>query len=531
MKRKAKIASLLLTAVLLCSLCACGETDKTKATTGALSTTVHTVTTAPKRVPTLADCTAVDGMVSHTSAKNYSYAEANGVVSTRNLLFVPAGTVIGSEKRMAVYTYDTDLLLDTALVKACGQSTVGEYIVMMAEGSLTIPADCYIRVSVQESLESVTLTYPAAREKEVRVYNVEYETYQRDYDRILPLVSASKDTVNYVFITDVHHDQNNISAAQRASLKKQVQQAVKMANESDAIDFVVVGGDNTSGHYPNKQTSLNYTNAVFAPLKECKKPVLMLMGNHDDNSYSCNEKKYVQADADNLISKVQWNNAILKVYAPENIVHDSKNENSAYYYYDLPGKKTRLVCLDAIDYAQETDENGTILASSLELNDTGNSRVGRSSWGYSARQLQWLATEALTAGEGWDYIFLSHMNAQSSYRYGDELLQMMTAFRERTSYTDDEIGTVDFTAATGEILVYQHGHGHAEMTTLLDGPDVWRVETATANIAQLTNNKKGSANYRAFETDTECCFDVMAVGKDVVKKYAFGAGKDAELTE
>lgn len=511
---------------LLCSLCACGKTDATEA-----ATTVHTVPTAPKRVPTPVDCGTVDGMVSHTSAKAYSYVESDGIVSTRNLLFIPAGTVIASEKRMSVYTYDTQLSLDTALVKDCGQSTVGDYIVMMAEGSLTIPKDCYIRVAVEESLENVTLTYPTARENEVRVYDVEYETYGRDYDRILPLVTASKDTVNYLFITDVHYDQNTISAVQRASLKKQIQQAVKMANECDTIDFVVIGGDNTSGHYPDKQTALKYTNALFEPLKECQKPVLMLMGNHDDNSYSSNEKEFVQADADNLISKVQWNNEMLKVYSPENIVHDSKNENSAYYYYDLPGKKTRLVCLDAIDYAQETDGNGTILASSLGLNDEGNSEVGRTAWGYSAHQLQWLATEALTAGEGWDYLFLSHMNAQSSYRYGDELLQMMTAFKERTTYTDDEIGTVDFTAATGEILVYQHGHGHAELMTMLDGPDVWRVETATANIAQLTNNKKGSANYRAFETDTECCFDVMVVGKKVVKKYAFGAGKDAELTE
>lgn len=516
--------SLLLAVALTFSLCACQN--------GGTTTTTTTVpTAAPKRVPTLVDCGTVEGMLAHTNAKNYSYTEADGVVSTRDLLFVPAGTVIASEKRMSVYTYDTDLDLDTALLKACGQSTVGDYIVMMTEGSLTIPEDCYIRAAAQESLADVTLTYPEERTEEVRVYNVEYETYQRDYDRILPLVSASKDTVNYVFITDVHNDQNSNSAAQRASLKKQVQQAVKLANECDTIDFVVIGGDNTSGHYPDKQASLDYTNAVFAPLKECKKPVLMLMGNHDDNSYSCSQKAYVQADADNLISKVQWNNEILKVYSPESIVHDSKNENSAYYYYDLPNKKTRLVCLDAIDYAQETDENGTILASSLEFNDVGNSCTGRSSWGYSARQLQWLATEALTAGEGWDYVFLSHMNAQSSYRYGNELLQMMTAFKERTAYVDDEIGAVDFTAATGEILVYQHGHGHVEMTTLLGGPNVWRVETATANIAQLSNNKKGNANYRAFETDTECCFDVMAVGKTVVKKYAFGAGDDAELTK
>ena len=526
-KRKNRMISLLLAVALLCTLCACQSGDAQTTTT----TVPSAPTVAPKSVPTLVDCGTTEGMVSHTGAKTYSYAEAAGVVSTTDLLFVPAGTVIASEKKMAIYTYDEELSLKTELIKEIGQTTVGEYIVMMAAGTVTISEDCYIRAAVQESLENVTLTYPEERKSEVRVYNVEYETYQRDYDRILPLIAASAEATNYVFITDVHNDQKDISAAQRASLKKQIQQVVNMANESDAIDFVVVGGDNTSGGYYNKQTSIDYMNALFEPLKDCKKPVLMLMGNHDDNSYSCNKKKYVQVDADNLVSKVQWNNEILKVYSPAEIVHDSQNENSAYYYYDLPGKKTRLICLDAIDYAQKTDENGTILASSLELNSEGNSNVGRSYWGYSARQLQWLATEALTAEDGWDYLFFSHMNAQGGCRYGDQLLQLMTAFKERTAYTDDEIGTVDFTAATGEILVYQHGHGHVQAMTELSGADVWRIETATANIAQLTNNKKGNANYRAFETDTECCFDVMSVGKTVVKKYAFGAGDDAELTK
>ena len=212
MKRTARIASLLLVlSLLLCSLCACRD--------GAAQPTPTTAPSKPKPVPTLADCTAVDGMLAHTSAKAYSYNEIAGIVSTRNLLFVPSGTVVSSEWPMAVYTYDETLTLKSSLLEEIGQTTVGDYIVMMAAGSVTMTEDCYIRVAVRESLENVKLTYPEARKGEAYVYDVEYETYQRDYDRILPLVTASKDTVNYLFITDVHHDQNTISAVQRASLK------------------------------------------------------------------------------------------------------------------------------------------------------------------------------------------------------------------------------------------------------------------------------------------------------------------------
>ena len=483
-------------------------------------------------IPTLSDCGAVEGMLMHTSTTKYTYSESDGIVSTKNSLFLPAGSVIESEMNIAVYPYDQHNTLDKALLAESGQGLVGDYMVMMAPGAVTLTKDAYVRVAVHGTLEDVSITVPEERRAEVMVFDTAYEAYQKDYDRILPLVEqAGKDAVNYIFITDIHNDQNSNSAAQRASLKKQVETAVKLANESDSIDFIVVGGDNTSGHYPDKATTISYNHAVFAPLKECKKPVLMLMGNHDDNSYSAATQLYDETMAANLISKVQWNKEHLQTYVPNTVVHDSKNADSAYYYYDLTAKKTRLVCLDAIDYVQETDENGVIRVDSLAQDADGNSLVGRNYWGYSARQLQWLAEEALTAVDGWNYVFFSHMNVQESYAYGTELHDLLKAFNDRTVYSNDELGTLDFTAATGEILIYQYGHVHVERMTEDAAIGAWRVSTSSANIALLSNNKKGTEGYRAFGTDSECCFDVMVVGKDVVKKYAFGAGKDAELTK
>ncbi|MBR2406831.1 MAG: metallophosphoesterase [Clostridia bacterium] len=483
-----------------------------------------------KPVPTPADCGVVEGMISHTSASNYMYADTEGVVSTQNALFVPAGTVISCEQAMAVYTYDEYNTLNTKLLASVGQNVIATYVVVMAPGTLTITEDAYIRLSVRGSLTDVSVTYPAERQAEVTVYDPVYEAYGKDYDRILPLINrAEGGAVNYIFLTDVHNDLSSNSDAQDASLKQQVEAAVKLANESNAIDFIVIGGDNTSGQYGDKATTLQYTHALFEPLKSCKKPVLMLMGNHDDNSYKYAIQPYNAAMAANLVSKVNWNKEILTTYSPATIVHDSQNANSAYYYYDLAEKKTRLICLDAIDYEQQTDENGDILVESLTKNAEGNTNVGRSCYGYSARQLRWLANEALTAAEGWNYIFFSHMNAQESQRYGTELRELIAAFQNRTTYVSDELGTVDFTAATGSVMLYQYGHVHVERITEDTALGLWRVATGSANIAQLTNNKKGSETYRAFGTDSESCFDILSVTKDKAVKYAFGAGSDVEL--
>lgn len=480
--------------------------------------------------PTAADCGVIEGVLMHTSPTKYSYSEIDGVVTTKNALFVPAGTVVASEQDIAVYPYDEYGTLSTAVLQETGQNVIAGYMITMTAGSVTVPQDAYIRIVVRGTLEGVTVTYPEDRSAEAFVFDAEYEAYQKDHDRILPLINkAEKDAVNYIFITDVHNDRNNNSQKQQESLKKQMEAVVKLANESDAIDFVVVGGDHTSGMYADKNTSIQHTNDVLAKLKDCTKPVFVLMGNHDDNSYSVPKQPYTETDVARLVSKAQWNKDVLQVFSPAEIVHDSKNADSVYYYYDLADKKTRVVCLDAIDYAQQVDENDNILLSSLETTAEGNTVTGRSQWGYSTRQLQWLAEEVLIADKGWNYVFLSHMNVQSSYRCGSELKALLTAFDARTTYTDDTIGTFDFSNATGRIMVYHYGHTHVENTEQDTALGLWRISTSSANIAQLSNNNKGKDGYRAFGTDTESCFDVMSVTEKTVWKYAFGAGTDAEL--
>jgi 3',5'-cyclic AMP phosphodiesterase CpdA len=184
-----------------------------------------------------------------------------------------------------------------------------------------------------------------------------------------------------------------------------------MANENDNIDFVVVGGDLTTGQYSSPESCLDAASAGISPLKKCTKPVLILAGNHDDNSYgtdtrASNDESFVFS---RIVSDKYWNDRILDVYTPD-AVHDTNHQDSKYYYYDIESKNTRVICLDAADKEAEYDKNGVVTG--LKLLDSTKPyictryRTGYSFWGYSEKQLKWLATEALTAEDGWNYIFV-----------------------------------------------------------------------------------------------------------------------------
>ena len=107
--------------------------------------------------------------------------------------------------------------------------------------------------------------------------------------------------------------------------------------------------------------------------------------------------------------------------------------------------------------------------------------------------------------------------------------ELLSAFQNRTAYSNEEIGSADFTTATGKVLVYHYGHSHSSAVTEDESLKFWQILTSTANITQLSSNKTSSENYRSFGTDTECCFDVISATTEKIQKYGFGSEKDATL--
>ena len=98
------------------------------------------------------------------------------------------------------------------------------------------------------------------------------------------LSKLKEDSVNYIFISDIHY--MGISTGQSAVLLEQIKQAVDLANECENIDLLVLGGDTVQGYWEDKKDCFEAYREILSALKECKKPVLILNGNHDDNAYA-----------------------------------------------------------------------------------------------------------------------------------------------------------------------------------------------------------------------------------------------------
>ena len=119
--------------VMLLTACSASPAPAPQPTTGTTQPTV--------RIPTFEDCGQVAGMIYHKTSSSYSYFDNEDAVSTQNLLFVPGGTVVSSNKIFAVYTYTENNVLDMDALNATGQTIVSNYMVAMAAGSVTISND------------------------------------------------------------------------------------------------------------------------------------------------------------------------------------------------------------------------------------------------------------------------------------------------------------------------------------------------------------------------------------------------------
>lgn len=433
--------------------------------------------------------------------------------------YLPSGTTIDSSLKV--------LFFDNMLAPISGEDvlfgermTRGAYVKFLEKPDETlvrIPASVVSKVHAGSASEILN-----ARPDDF-YFDFEYEIATEIADR------EGKDSTNYIFITDLHNGYGN--AMDFEALQNQLKWIVKMANENDNIDFVCLGGDLTNGTESTKDAHLTLLNELFTPLAECTKPVLVLNGNHDDNSYG-------NFKLEKVLTGDEWNDVVINTIVNRDgisVVQDSDMSNgpSKYYYYDLVGKKTRVVCLDAANYPYEWDEaNGKWTLKVKNANASGVDKYYNSYnyWGYSARQLQWLTEEALTCEDGWDYIFLSHIGiddeaANSNIdNFTEELREVIDAYQNKKKYVNNSIGVdVDFTNTTGKILSYQYGHTHEENTTYYEELDLWHINTSTASTSSCGDFGQ------TLKTETEAYFDVIFASRSDIYKHNIGSGYDLRM--
>lgn len=491
-----------------------------------------------------ADADIKTGKLTHSSATSSSIASASGYQAMNDYYFyLPEGTTIKGES-FAVFCYDPFFKLETALNPAY----VSEY---------TVTQSAYVRISAKGNISDLDIYVPSDVGALIEKGNRTYLSCDMEALKMSENIKFVNDgAVNYVFVTDLHHTKWSDT---RNYMIRQMNTLVQFVNANDEIDFVIVGGDVTTGMFSTKQDAIDNTQDILNPLKECNKPVLIAFGNHDDNSYHVATGDMVYYP-EKIISDYDWSKNIIEEYCPDTIVKDSEYEDSKYYYYDIPEKKTRVIVLDSVDCRNPYDENGVISELDPFLpSDSVYSRhykTGYSYWGYDIEQVKWLGEEAMTADKDWNYVYLSHMGIDGAMNaYGQQMQEskyvrdMFKAFQYKKVYSDEKIGTFDFTSTTGKITVYNFGHTHTELVHYDEDIDLWQISTACANLGSYTNNgnitqsnselaassvmnTKSYAwtwHYRALGSPSENCFDVVSADENKVVKFAFG-GSGADKT-
>lgn len=560
-----KIISLILCIVLFLCVCGCGNTQTASpsdnpsssnpsssgtsssdpSSTDSSSTPTGTTVSGGFKINYL---NIVNGNILHKNETEYNIETSNAFESTDNFyIYLPAGTEIYCSDSFAVYCYDDNFALDKKLTQDCGQTLI-QYTPKMSADKRTLKTGSYVRFSVKGKVSNIVIKVPKGKDNEVIYGEKEDLKFKPIIQQMKSNLSGKETNVNYIFLTDIHYVGDPSSDHGRA-LFTQVKAAVKLANNIDSIDFIAIGGDITNGNRATKAECLQFAYKILEPLKECKKPVFVAPGNHDDNSYHMNY--YSKLTMKEIVSDKDWSDKILKEICPKGIVKDSKYKDSKYYYYDIKGKKTRVIVLDAIDYRAKYDSNGTVIELPVKNAATTNELerywTGTSYWGYSDEQIQWLANEALTAGSDWDYVFISHMGVDKKTMHnnydtksGASLRAVISAFQNRNTYSATNI-SANFTNVTGKILVHQFGHSHCELTTYQKDIKLWQIGTATAQIqssnSSISNISRRVDQYgnewliypRAYGKENEHAFDIMSANENSINKFVFGAGTEKVL--
>lgn len=440
-------------------------------------------------------------------------------------VYLPAGTTF-AEKLDATYYNELFIQLDEAQAISDNTMLQGAYVKFASEpdeSKITLPFELkdYVRYGSRDEL---FLTNP--------YYGVKL-------DFITDNLEKDGDAIKYAFVTDIHY-LGGEDVPRALSTIRQLENLVSYVNENDDIDFVAIGGDTIQGTQ-SKEGSLGYLKKAFKPFLNCNKPVVIVPGNHDDNSYAYDTKTF---NGSQLITDKNWNDSVIDVYVNREtangdvidvtVSQDEKDENSKYFYYDLDNKKTRVICLDSINYEQTYDENGNLTVDAegnvglavrnenIAVTNYNRYYSALTYWGYGARQMEWLAEEALQAGDDWNYVFISHMGIDEDTNfnegavithYGKNLREIIAAYQFKTAYVNAELGiSVDFSETKGRIISYQYGHVHSQKALYSADVDLWQLAASTA---QKRNG----------------CFDIMAVSGEVIKRYGVGADYDQTLIQ
>ncbi len=522
---KKYIALLLAAVMIILSLTGCGgKTDDAKADAPPSSLPMADDNTDEVSLSKVElGLSPAKGYIDHTMVAEFSVKSEDGYECTgEDFIYLPKGSEIKSDKDLLIHTYakmDGGVALNTNIMRAIGIKVNG-YNGEFKAGTFTLNSACYVRISVKGKLSDITVSVPEGTETEVFMGDLTTIELAPKINALNEYFLNSGKSVNYLFITDLHngsyvndpdgdgkrnYDSLADTDARLETRSAKVAEMVSIANASPYVDFIVVGGDIINGYETTESNTyreakkknpkltvsehcVDQLQDMLAPLKDSKKPVFVLAGNHDDNSghslWQENHPEGPNRYPEYLVSDLAWYNEVFSEFVNVKVVQDSDYTHSGkkiskYYYYDLEknGKITRIICLDYNDDRFPFDSKGVV---------TSDASQG----GYSKGQLKWLAETALM-GDFDECIMLSHAGAEG------DLQAILTAYQEEDGLKKPALSLyIDYEdRKSGDILVYHHGHEHEDFNKFSYDTDYWTVSSANVSLEAMAVTKDSVYRY------------------------------------
>jgi len=299
-------------------------------------------------------------------------------------------------------------------------------------------------------------------------------------------------TVDLLFLTDPHHQTggNQLRAAAAA---------VQAAGEL-SVDCIVIGGDLFENG--EKAQVLNARSEFMQAMRQASCPVFPIQGNHDDNSIYDYHRKL--AGAPNVLFPVETYEELYRDL-DGTVAFDKGNETGMYSYYDIPGKRTRIVMLNSVDIVYKIKSDGMLLQN------------GQWEYGFSDRQVEWVESKALNFrglpdGDEWRAVIFSHL----------PIVQ-----RGVKGYVDGEAGNGEklwkiIKQNRKHVAACLFGHVHIDQVLYQDGIPM----ISTLNAVSCRNYNE--CPERTVGTDAETAFDLVSIHYPTgeLRMTRFGAGQD-----
>lgn len=355
------------------------------------------------------------------------------------------------------------------------------------------------------------------------------KNYKEPNNRLF--LNQDANTASIVMITDSHHT--------LVDDQLPVVKSIKNVIEESAIDAVVCGGDCINDHATIRDDSIQLLKDYHDELYKLNSPILPCVGNHDDLTwFQSNYNTAKLPDLRDFYISPKEMYKCMSMRSNNYVVRDTGNPYGNYFYYDIPNKNFRVLCLNTSDLPTNiyvTKNVGGINTIVQKYDGAGGA--------FQNEQVQFVKNMLENYND--NLIVFSHIPlVHDSGIIGHDgalinegaIIGLLKAWKNGTDITFTG-SNADIPCSVSASFSGSHnlvgcfaGHTHYDNIAEVDG--ITHVTTLNGQCGSWNPSGGGTSPPRTNNTISKVAFDVITVNKEnrTVKLTRFGAGSDREFT-